>query len=737
MPPDTNILETAAPSIVPPAATSAHSPPNNTSKAPNATPTPNVVPSRVIIVEEKELTSVSAGMSPFAKGNGITIAVLQKFGCQVEDIDLETAKKLDWEFHPTQIPIGTGDLRYMIGALVMNPVLFFSFVLLLLLGTKVAQKTLTLTFHEATALLRFPSILYIPLTFLLPGTSLISVQVMFSSHSSAEVCLGAVVALACVACPVTLYFTVVREMPKRILYMKDPKLYPEDVQAALLMEEAGLNVAPDALKGWRKAAYRFAFGDYVALSRMQDRLDSERLGFFCDSYRPGHSACACFELGMGIAIAGFSGWQTSDLAACSVRNVLICLVVFAMAVYLAVVRPFSSKVDNLMACTMVLLMLTAVILMTIDILRGEEPGSGLFVPAAWLLFFSMLLVVLQAVINIVLYLYGVWMNRRAWTHRLDKTFAAPKLSFLESRANTAENSQFTRFEELDDFTGQDSDDSAAMYSSPSACKHHPTRVTSCGSLDALSHSVDNHQPRQQSSPSASGSRKSSFRVTEGEPLARCIAGGSFRGVERSPRVSSLPLKARANSSRSDSLYTASGMRSTIDTTPLSNSPRVRSDRRSLRLYQHPCSGSSYRKRTIANHPQPTAPYTSLGTTLPLAFDTWGRMNDSPKLPVARGIDSPKLAALPVTDSPKLAALRIDDSPKFPALRADDSPKLAALRVNESPKLAALRVINDSPKLAALRMNESPSYASFRISECVRATPLRAMSPQVRSGRLSV
>ena len=48
--------------------------------------------------------------------------------CKIEDIDLDEAEPVDWEFHPVQKPIGSSPVMYFLGGVIYNSVITVCFV---------------------------------------------------------------------------------------------------------------------------------------------------------------------------------------------------------------------------------------------------------------------------------------------------------------------------------------------------------------------------------------------------------------------------------------------------------------------------------------------------------------------------------------------------------------------------------------------------------------------------------
>ncbi|KAJ9472212.1 Neurogenic locus Notch protein [Diplonema papillatum] len=344
----------------------------------------------------KVVEASAAGAVAFG-GMGMTLAVLGTFQCEMDDLDLQEAEPLDWEFHPLRIGIGTGHDRFFRGAAIMNPLLLAGIGTILLAFVAHVRRADGVSWKQAMGSAKMPGVLHLPTMFLLQGTSLVSARLAFSSNDYSRI-LGSVVLFACAATPVALYYLVVRKIPTECTPMPDPVLFPDDSTVKRLSIVASCP-PPKPMTGWKRTAYEWVFGSVVQVSVHPDQYFSERWGYVCDVYRQEMAVFACLEAAVMVAISLLSAWRPTSHTACNIRNTIVCIVLLAFATALHFCTPFLSQLDNVCVRMVSSLMFCAMLLMTLGIWLASGQEGTLFVASGWFLFGSAVVAVCKGVLD--------------------------------------------------------------------------------------------------------------------------------------------------------------------------------------------------------------------------------------------------------------------------------------------------------------------------------------------------
>ncbi|KAJ9445830.1 hypothetical protein DIPPA_35224, partial [Diplonema papillatum] len=410
--PSTTAPPSAAPATV---AASSTAPVTEAPKAEAPTPAPTPAPTTLSETQQKQLeraSDVAVGAGVFTgSGIGPKLVVLKSFGCEVDDVDLDEATKLDWEFHPTQLAFGSDGRKFMTAAIVMNPVLFLIFWLFL---TAVATSFYTsrklMSWNKALGLARSPGMMALPFMFLIQGTSLISARIAFRPKDLWLTVLGWGIMAFCVISPCLLYLFL-RRVPSRSLPIPDPILFPDHPAIRRLLENSD-EPPKKPLAGIKRKLYRFAFGDIVWVSRGSDPYFAEKYGMLFEGYRPGCSFYMAIDVGGMILLSVLSAWRPSSKTECNVRNVVFCLLFFTLMLLTCVLRPFNSVFDNLISFFLTSGMFIAILLMTMSIWMDDGSSDSLSAVAGWLLILTAFVVFGKALWDLFLYLLDIYMERR-------------------------------------------------------------------------------------------------------------------------------------------------------------------------------------------------------------------------------------------------------------------------------------------------------------------------------------
>ena len=332
-------------------------------------------------------------------GNVGKLAVLNSFGCQMDDVDVGD-EPLDWEFHPTTMSLGSAVGRYKLAAMVMNPVVVVCIGLLVLCAAAVMQATQGYGREKAISVTRFPGILYIPYLFLLQGTSLVAAQVVFdpSRYPTMVAVLSYVTLALCLLSPVLLYTNVLRHVKREAELFPDPAI-------------VGNPATGEPGKRANSAVYKFAFGTDIWVSRQS--YFAEKYGNCFESVKPTCLWYILCELAVILCLSLLSGWKPSSVTSCNIRNIFITILLVLFFVATVVKRPFLSAMDNLIAVVLSLLLASAVLGVTIAIAAESSKDSALYAISSVCLLVSALMVMVKCLWDFGIYVMDLLISRRS------------------------------------------------------------------------------------------------------------------------------------------------------------------------------------------------------------------------------------------------------------------------------------------------------------------------------------
>eukprot|EP01062_Namystynia_karyoxenos_P078961 TRINITY_DN8223_c0_g1_i1.p1 TRINITY_DN8223_c0_g1~~TRINITY_DN8223_c0_g1_i1.p1 ORF type:complete len:1248 (+),score=160.64 TRINITY_DN8223_c0_g1_i1:80-3823(+) len=360
--------------------------------------------------------AASAAVGLASTGNAGKIAVLANIDCVIDDVDLGDAEPLDWEFHPVGQPIGSHVHMYFLGAVLFNTVVIVAFACALGVGIATVSWGLGRPLAEAAGDLKCPGLCYLPIMFLLQGTSLAASNMAFHPGRApgAVAIAGWTYLLICVALPGVLWFTILRGTRFRACTVRDPRLYKTHIPGQ-----------PKPLQGTKRKFYKWVFGTTVwvtappigcEMSQLNvNDFFVEQLGLFFESYRGSKHWFILAEMGNMIALSVLAVLPVGNPAACHLRNSAIVLLLAAFLFLIFRHRPYQSQLDNVVAVMMALMMLVSVLLNTIAIIIGK-PGDlvdVLLMGSADLLLVSAIMLMVKACYDLSFYFYDVHLSRRS------------------------------------------------------------------------------------------------------------------------------------------------------------------------------------------------------------------------------------------------------------------------------------------------------------------------------------
>eukprot|EP01065_Artemidia_motanka_P000382 TRINITY_DN10168_c0_g1_i1.p1 TRINITY_DN10168_c0_g1~~TRINITY_DN10168_c0_g1_i1.p1 ORF type:complete len:1353 (+),score=249.67 TRINITY_DN10168_c0_g1_i1:99-4157(+) len=357
-------------------------------------------------------TSTVVGLA--AAGNAGKLAALANIDCVLDDVDLGE-KPLDWEFHPLGKPIGDHSHRYFLGAVVYNPLIVLCFLGALLTVILVMTYGLGNSFAHSAGTVKCPGLCYLPVMFLLQGTSLAASNMAFNPGKAPTyvAIIGVCVLAGSLGLLGFLWFTILRPLVFCARVVPDPRLAKRAAPGQ-----------PAPLVGKKRKLYKFLFGEYIWVStpskggRLNDKF-VEQLGLFFESYRATKQWFVLAEMGNMISLSILAVIPVHSTTACHLRNSGISVLLGGFLWLVARCRPYQSQLDNLVSMFMALLMFFAVLFSSIAIIIGE-PGDTvdvLLIAAADLLLVSAILLMVKACYDFLLYLYDVKISRRAGVRR--------------------------------------------------------------------------------------------------------------------------------------------------------------------------------------------------------------------------------------------------------------------------------------------------------------------------------
>eukprot|EP01063_Lacrimia_lanifica_P030305 TRINITY_DN4801_c0_g1_i2.p1 TRINITY_DN4801_c0_g1~~TRINITY_DN4801_c0_g1_i2.p1 ORF type:complete len:533 (+),score=123.47 TRINITY_DN4801_c0_g1_i2:59-1600(+) len=290
---------------------------------------------------------------------------------------------MSWELHPTQLGIGGGPEKELIGACIMNMLLLLGLSVVMVGAAGGVRAATGQSWEEARAAVRFPGICYIPYLFLLQGTSLAAARALFYPGGSVAIGLiGGATAFFSLSVPVLIHIRVVRA--------PSGKVVPDG--AAVQMS------------GWQKFLYSFTFGNAIWVSA-KEPLFCERFGVIFETVKKDALWCLPAECLGVIMLSVLSALQPGTVWMCNMRNLGLALTTALWFLVLVVKRPYFGYLEGLVNTGAAGLVFVAVVCMTVAIWGEVAPDHILLEVAAETLSVSGWMVVGKALWDVAGYLY--------------------------------------------------------------------------------------------------------------------------------------------------------------------------------------------------------------------------------------------------------------------------------------------------------------------------------------------
>ena len=351
----------------------------------------------------KHTVSVASVGAFSGTGMGGRLAILKNFGCEVDDVDLAESEPLDFEFHPTGVTIGDSKRKYMIGAMVMNPVILLSMLVLLSVVALAFSRLMFVPINQAFGNARAPGMCFIPYLFLLQGSSLVGARMTFYPGDAHPLvtCSGCLLLLLCCTSPFLLYWKLLRKVREEAYQILDPALYPRpDLKTTRVYT------------GVVGSVYRFVYGDRVWTSKYPDDFFVEKYGVCFESYKESREWFSTVELTSMNVLSILSAWRPKHNGECDARNTLVCLLFLVLLLLQLYYRPYTATLDNAISSILTTLMLGACVLMTIGLWVGVATTSWLYAIARTLLLLSAILVIVKCAWDLLTYTADIVLGRK-------------------------------------------------------------------------------------------------------------------------------------------------------------------------------------------------------------------------------------------------------------------------------------------------------------------------------------
>eukprot|EP01062_Namystynia_karyoxenos_P034599 TRINITY_DN2535_c0_g4_i1.p1 TRINITY_DN2535_c0_g4~~TRINITY_DN2535_c0_g4_i1.p1 ORF type:complete len:1066 (+),score=150.50 TRINITY_DN2535_c0_g4_i1:365-3199(+) len=346
------------------------------------------------------------------------LAVVAGLSCEVEDVDLSAGEPLDLEFHPIGNALGSSRQRYFLGAIVMNPLIVAGMGVALCLGAATQRLVAFGTampvpsWIDAMGNFRAPGLCFLPLFFLMQGETLAAANLaFFRDRAGPAYAAGGTAALClCTAVPGLLWRVMLRAevLDTIAVTVADPRLSDTAHDA---VTSAGVRTGRQ-LSGWRRSAYRFAYGDTIWVNTPQrsEARTVQCFGVVFESYREGLQGFVCFEMGSAIALSLLAAWKPPGTGAeCNMRNVIILVLFATVALAQCTYQPYRAPLDNVLALLIHLANLSAVTLIFVGIIQD---APNLQAHAGRLMMLSAVMLTIKAAWDLLFYCLDMRMGRR-------------------------------------------------------------------------------------------------------------------------------------------------------------------------------------------------------------------------------------------------------------------------------------------------------------------------------------
>ena len=375
------------------------------------------------------VAKAAAATSPLAG----KAAILMSIECKVEDIDLENSEPLDWEFHPLQFGIGAHSDRYFIGCIVANLSLVACFGVMNYVVAWVATQTLGVTWEDAIYYVRAPGLAYIPMMWLLMGTSLSASHLAFSPLPGRgwTAVLGWSVLALCGSIPLIMWAGLLRPAAFHAKFVPDPRIDPIAAHSLLCLNNRADEVEKPSstkdkllgergvvLQGWKRKIYISVYGKDVWVKKgKRHPFFVEQWGMFFEIYRGGYHWWSMVEVGQIVFLALASAWKPEKVGMCVLRNVLITLVLFAVLMMSIWLHPFNARIDHIASIVLNGLMFGSVLLISISLIISQSSGPSStatsFAEIAGVMLLSgAVLMMLKGIYDFILYILDISLGRR-------------------------------------------------------------------------------------------------------------------------------------------------------------------------------------------------------------------------------------------------------------------------------------------------------------------------------------
>eukprot|EP01063_Lacrimia_lanifica_P036488 TRINITY_DN7253_c0_g1_i4.p1 TRINITY_DN7253_c0_g1~~TRINITY_DN7253_c0_g1_i4.p1 ORF type:complete len:891 (+),score=-43.67 TRINITY_DN7253_c0_g1_i4:63-2735(+) len=403
------------PTLLPPPVTPAPPTPAPPTLSPTPAPSTPGPPTPTVTTEagmsEKAINTVtnvgvtvrSAAMLTAASTSPGRLATVRMLGCQNDVVDLSD-EDLSLELHPTQVALGNGLERYLLGAVVMNSAIVIGLSLLVLLAARLLV-TPERTVMENMAKLRAPGILIVPYLALLPGTALSASRLvmMTSAALPARGC-GLIVFSAVAASPYCIHRWILSHVPSKSRLVADPRIAGDATPVAL----PGTAV----LTGWKRAVYSYAFGDHLWVAREDGCFFPDIMGHVFDCYHSGKMYMLLCEIGMNIMLSVLAAFRPDPGLKCTIRNSLASALFISCTIAICALEPYLSPMENFAQKLIWCASTSALLALTVGTYGNSPPDGFLYSLSGWCLATAVVMTLALGVWDTLWYAIDVFISRR-------------------------------------------------------------------------------------------------------------------------------------------------------------------------------------------------------------------------------------------------------------------------------------------------------------------------------------
>ena len=290
--------------------------------------------------------------------------------------------------HPTQWKILDSQAA---GMVVGNFFITLGFWMVMMCVVKIISTTNIIETMDTLGLCRFPSAPLFVFQFLLQGTSLGAMMLVFYTPSPQAFVIGLSALLFCMAVPIFLIYKVSKGVPQLAYYQTDPETEQ---------------------RVWLKAL--IGPGEWV--SKNQDDHWAFRYAVAVRPFRQGWACFAFVEMAGSLAIAAVQASNAQSLVGCGHKKLCAAIVFLVLLIVEAVTWPRARVRDNWLTLLALFVQVLAMTCMAVGYYAENLEHTG-FVIGANLLIVAVAVLLLKTALDLLSELYILVTRRRARLQR--------------------------------------------------------------------------------------------------------------------------------------------------------------------------------------------------------------------------------------------------------------------------------------------------------------------------------